>query len=468
MVNVEKQKLLRYLPKIDDLLSLELVKQKKAPRKIVVEAIRNVIESYRNAILCGDMTDVIVNAHDIVNEIDKILQPSLRKTINATGVILHTNLGRAPLPPQSIESVSEISLGYGNLEYDLEKGQRGSRHDHIASLLCAITDAEDAVVVNNNAAAVLLGLAALGRQKDVIISRGELIEIGGSFRIPEVMAISRANLVEVGTTNKTHLKDYSAAISTDTSLLLKVHRSNFSIEGFTSDVDVSDLVELSKGHAIDVMVDLGSGMLLSQEALKKAKLPIELDVSSCIQTGASLVTFSGDKLLGGPQAGILVGTKACIEKVRSHSLMRALRPDKMTLAALYAVLSLYHQGKEREIPTVSMLLIDKDSLHVKAQKLYQHIINNGHVPEFVSIDIIECISKVGGGAMPQASMSSWGIAIRFAKTSAINISSLEKNMRTSQTSVIARIADDALILDVRTIFEDEFDCVCDALANAWS
>jgi L-seryl-tRNA(Ser) seleniumtransferase len=365
--------------------------------------------------------------------------------INATGVVLHTNLGRAPLADEARRAIDAVASGYSNLEYDLGKGARGSRHDHLRHLLRELTGAEDALVVNNNAAATVLGLAALATGKQIVVSRGELIEIGGSFRLPEILALSRGVLVEVGTTNKTHRKDYEAAIGPDTGLLLKVHRSNFAIVGFTAEVGPEEVVAIGRARGVATMIDLGSGMLVDRTLQRLWGLPDEPTVAECVASGADLVTFSGDKLLGGPQAGIAVGKAAAVEAARKHPLMRALRPDKLTLAALHATLSLYRDGTLERVPAVRMIAQPPETLRKRAEVLAGRL--GGTVES--------CTSTVGGGAMPTAELPSFAVTMSEPEA-------LDRKLRGAAVPVIARIEDGRLWLDVRTIADDELDAVVSA------
>jgi len=363
-------------------------------------------------------------------------------------VVLHTNLGRAPLAQAARAAIDAVAAGYSNLEYDLGRGERGSRHDHLREVLRELTGAEDAIVVNNNAAATVLGLAALATDKEIIVSRGELIEIGGSFRLPEILALSRGVLVEVGTTNKTHPKDYEAAIGPATGLLLKVHRSNFAIVGFTSEVTAEHLVALGRARGIPTMIDLGSGALIDRATQRRWGLPEEPTVAETVATGADLVTFSGDKLLGGPQAGIAVGTAAAIERARKHPLMRALRPDKLTLAGLAATLALVRDGKLGDIPTARMLGATVDQLRADAVTLARVI---GAI-DGLAVTIEPSRGTVGGGAMPTGELASWAVTLRGASAGA---DAIDAGLRRAAVPVVGRIEDGRVWLDVRTIAAEE-------------
>jgi L-seryl-tRNA(Ser) seleniumtransferase len=364
--------------------------------------------------------------------------PRLRSVINATGVVLHTNLGRAPLAPAALDHARAVAEGYSNLEYDLAEGARGSRHDHLAAILRRLTGAEDALIVNNNAAALLLCLAALAANREVIVSRGELIEIGDGFRIPEVLAVSLARLVEVGTTNRTRVADYEAAMTPETGLLLRVAQSNFRTVGFTEKPELRQLVALSRRRAVPLLDDLGSGSLLAfgDEAL----------AAGSVAAGADLVTFSGDKLLGGPQAGIICGRADLVGRVRRHPLQRALRPDKLTLAALEGTLLLYLDPERaiREIPVLRMLREPIDAVRARARKL----------AELTGGEVVETTGRVGGGALPLLDLPS--AACAFA-------GDLTADLRAAPTPVIAVVRDDRTLLDCRTIASGELDAVAAAV-----
>jgi len=359
------------LPSVDEVLkspeSLDLLAN--FPRRVVIQSIRNVIDSRRRAILASQVADFSRSNlfKDIAENIDRLLSFSLVSVINATGVVLHTNLGRSPLSEGVLDNVMKVGMGYSNLEYDLETGKRGQRHVHTGRLLRDITGAEDAIIVNNNAAAVLLCLNTLAKDREVIVSRGELVEIGGSFRVPDVMASSNAVLREVGTTNKTHLHDYSNAINEKTALILKVHQSNYKIVGFTSDVGFDELVSLGGKHGIPVMYDLGSGCLLD---LTPVGIRSEPSVAEIIKKGIDLVTFSGDKLLGGPQGGVIAGRKRFIEKIRKNPLARAVRVDKLTIAAFEATLMEYMDTEKavKKIPVLDMLFQSPSEIRRKDRR----------------------------------------------------------------------------------------------------
>ena len=373
--------------------------------------------------------------------------------INATGVLIHTNLGRVPLGAEQLEAVNRIATDYSNLEYDVEAGTRGSRYSHAAPLLVEATGGEDALVVNNNAAAVLLVLAGLCEGMQVIISRGELIEIGGEFRIPEVMSISGAELVEVGTTNRTHLVDYEKAITDRTAAILKVHPSNYQVVGFTASVDASDLARLARGRGVHFIHDLGSGLLADRTEWSDD----EPRVSDALGDGADVVTFSGDKLLGGPQAGLIVGRKDLIAKLRDHALVRALRVDKLTLAALEATLRIYLEGRGDELPLWAMANAPSDDLQKRATRLAEAI---GSRAPSASAEAVATKSVAGGGSLPGVQMESWAVRLSDSSKGAAEIA---RSLRFYETPVIARVEKDDVLLDLRTIFERDEQLLLEAV-----
>lgn len=425
-----------------------------APRWAVVEAARRAIAAKREAILAGQASDAAIPADAVARAAEALVRPALRPVVNATGVVLHTNLGRAPLSPAARAAIDQAAGAYTNLEYDLERGERGSRHDHLRALLCELTGAEDALVVNNNAAAMILCLAALASDKEIVVSRGELIEIGGSFRLPEILALSRGVLVEVGTTNKTHRRDYERAVRPATGLLLKVHRSNFAMVGFVSEVSGEELVAIGRAHQLPVLIDLGSGALVDAATQRAWGLPVEPTVAETVATGADLVTFSGDKLLGGPQAGIAVGTRAAIAAARAHPLMRALRPDKLTLAGLAATLAAYRDRTPHDLPALRMLASPASELGAIATGLARAI---GEVPG-LAITVAPCMSTVGGGAMPTAQLPSFAVTLAGA-----NLTGIESALR--ERGIVARTGEDRVWLDVRTIAPGELADVAAAVRS---
>jgi L-seryl-tRNA(Ser) seleniumtransferase len=380
--------------------------------------------------------------------------------MNATGVVIHTNLGRAPLHPSALKHLIEVSKTYSNLEYDLDRGERGSRYIHVEEILCRLSGAESALVVNNNAGAVLLVLNTLAEGKEVIVSRGELVEIGGAFRIPDVMKRSGALLREVGTTNRTHFNDYQKAIGPHTALLLKVHTSNFRVMGFTSEVSLQDLVQLGRQHHLPVINDLGSGCLvdLTQYGLEK-----EPTVQETIKTGVDVVTISGDKLLGGPQAGIILGKKDLLDSVKANPLTRALRIDKLTLAALESTLLLYFDEKRamEEIPTLRLLSLDTRELKRRGRRLLKRL--SGMMSKEVTFTLREDVSQVGGGALPVQELPTMVVSI---KPLDFSVNRLEENLRKGYPPIISRISREELILDMRTIFDEEVPLLAAGIEKA--
>jgi L-seryl-tRNA(Ser) seleniumtransferase len=380
--------------------------------------------------------------------------------INATGVVIHTNLGRAPLHPSAIEHLIEISKTYSNLEYDLDRGERGSRYAHVEEILCRLSGAESALVVNNNAGAVLLVLNTLAEGKEVIVSRGELVEIGGAFRIPDVMKRSGALLREVGTTNRTHFNDYQKAIGPHTALLLKVHTSNFRVMGFTSEVSLQDLVQLGREHQLPVVDDLGSGCLID---LTRYGLEKEPTVQETIKTGVDAVTISGDKLLGGPQAGIILGKKIFLDLFKINPLTRALRIDKLTLAALESTLLLYLDEKRamEEIPTLRMLSLDTGRLKRRGKRLLKRL--SGMTNKKMTFTLKEDVSQVGGGALPLQELPTVVVAIKPLE---VSLNSLEANLRKADPPIISRISKEELILDMRTVSDEEIPLLAAGIEKA--
>jgi len=439
--------LLRALPQVDELLKEDQFQG--FPRQIVLKAVRQSIDKTREDILKRRLKTVskkviLQQAMELVKE---FLKPSLTKVINATGIVIHTNLGRAPLAKEAIKAIVDICEGYSNLEYDLKTGRRGKRYDHLRGLLKDITGAEDAIVVNNNAAAVLLCLSALARGKEVIVSRGELVEIGGSFRVPDVMLQSGAVLKEVGTTNKTHIEDYQKAISENTAMLLKVHRSNYRIVGFTEEVSIEELVSLGQTHSLVVMYDLGSGCLFD---LKQYGVNEEPMVQEIIAKGVDIVTFSGDKLLGGPQGGIILGKKELIERIASHPLTRALRIDKMTLAAMEATLRLYFDPSvaKENIPVLKSLLSTPEQIKRRAQRLRRLL--REVAGDNIQITVEEDETRAGGGALPEVPFRTYVVAI-----DGVSAQLLQETLRTTTPPVIGRVKEDKFILDMRTVGDNE-------------
>ena len=450
---------LKSLPSVDEAVrALEEEQGGAHPRWALVEAVRVEIDAVRERILDGSADGAALDHGAVVRRVEALLAPSLHPVINATGVVVHTNLGRSPLAREVLDRVVRIASGYSNLEYDVGRRKRGSRHVHVSSMLKRITGAEDAVVVNNNAAAVLLCLAALARDREVIVSRGELIEIGGSFRIPDVMEASGAILKEVGTTNRTHARDYKNAMGEQTAMLLKCHQSNFAVVGFTAEVDPHELVAMGREAGVATMFDLGSGSLLELDSLG---LPPEMTVQGAVECGFDLVTFSGDKLLGGPQGGIIVGKAEAVARLRTHPLMRPLRPDKMTLTALEATLEAYRDGRARELPVPAMLGALPHDLKARARRLRTRL--RRACPAGWSFELVEVISRVGGGALPTAGPPSWAVSLSHQDQGPDQV---EARLRGASPPVVARIEQDRLLLDVRTVPDEQLPALGRAVAGA--
>ena len=415
-----------------------------APRPLLVSAARSALARAREELQAGEEPGDLVER--VESELAAARGARLRRAINATGVIVHTNLGRAPLAREALERVNAVAGGYSNLEYDLGEGGRGSRQDHVAPILRRLTGAEAALVVNNNAAAVLLALAALAEGREVLVSRGELIEIGDGFRIPDVLARSGARLREVGTTNRTRAGDYDRAIGPETGLLLRVHQSNFRVVGFTEQPRLADLVRVARAHGLPLVDDLGSGALFASSSLLLGDEPTARE---SLEAGADLVCFSGDKLLGGPQAGIIVGRAELVERLRRHPLQRALRADKLTLAALEATLALYLDPElaAREVPVLRMLAGPLETVRARAQRL----------ASLVGGDVEPTVGRVGGGALPLTELPSFACAVE---------EELATGLRDGDPPVIGVVRDGRLLLDCRTVRDDEVDDVAAAVAAA--
>ncbi len=462
----DRRALLRQLPAIDRLLNTPPLSDLAAacPHAQLREAAQRAAEQLRRQVLdeTAPLPDIsIAAAARLAGAYLQALEtPSLRRVLNLTGTVLHTNLGRAPLAETALTAVQEVARGYSTLEYDLQQGRRGERHVHVEELLCRLTGAEAALAVNNNAGAVLLALSALAGGKSALVSRGELIEIGGSFRIPEIMAAGGVRLVEVGATNKTHLDDYRRAIGPDTALILKVHTSNYRILGFTAAVTGEELTALGKERGIPVLEDLGSGLLIDLTALG---LPREPTVRETLASGIDLVTFSGDKLLGGPQAGLIAGTRELVAKLKKHPLARALRLDKMTLAALEATLRLYLDPQRAlcEVPTLRLLAIPGDELQRRCRELLPAL--QAAAGEQARLEIVATTATVGGGAMPLAELPGWAVAVDPGE---VSLQELTARLRAAEPPVIGRVQDDRLLLDPRTLLPGEEPLLAAALGQA--
>ena len=473
MKNVNKA--LRNLPKVDDLLNRAVLSPETTglSRNSLLVGIRATLQDLRDKIKneeCISSLDMYIDSKDIIDSKEILEKAILEKAIlaakahsslnlcsviNATGIVLHTNLGRAPLGEEVAEHVKQVALSYCTLEYDVQTGKRGSRTQAVEKRICNLTKAEAACIVNNNAAGVLLVLSALCAYKEVIVSRGELVEIGGSFRVPDVISQGGAVLREVGATNKVRLADYAYAIGQNTAALMKVHTSNYKIMGFFEEVSIRDLKTLSEEHSLPLIYDLGSGTLV----------PIgdEPTVQATISAGADIICFSGDKLLGSTQSGIIVGKKEYINKLQAHPLYRALRIDKLSLAALEASLRCYENLSEAKthIPTLSMLLADKTSLHNKAEQLLAYLASISREDSFYA-QILETKSQAGGGSLPEHDFNSWAVAV---SPIAISVASLESALRNRAVPIITRIHKDQLLLDVRTIDAMHFPIIKEAFAQ---
>ncbi len=449
------KELLRKIPSVDRVLKMFPNSNKETK-----DAVRKGLNNLRKAILenhLSEITDEIVRKF-IIKEIEKAKRFNLRKVINATGVIIHTNLGRAPIGNEVAEHLKEIITGYSNLELNLETGKRGIRYQNVKELLKELTGAEDVCVVNNNAAAVLLVLSALAAGKEVVVSRGELIEIGGSFRIPDVMKQSGAILKEVGTTNKTHLKDYEEAISENTGLLLKVHTSNYRVLGFTESVDSKQLVALGRKHNIPVYEDLGSGSFID---VRHYGLSYEPTVQDVVKSGVDIVSFSGDKLLGSAQAGIIIGKREFIEKIKKHPLNRALRIDKMTLAVLEATLRLYKNEEYQKIPVWRMISEPENSIKERADKLCKLLTEK--LPATFSVSVNREEAEIGGGALPLETLPTFVVEISIKDKSEESFYEL---LRKEEPPVIGRLKNGKLLLDMRTVKEEEVEVLSKSVLSA--
>lgn len=462
-----RKALLQALPGVDRLLEMSAAhpELQNAPKTLRVRCMRSVLDDLRRRILAADgpvdvselSPEKILDA--VKGSVAAALRPNLIHCINATGVVVHTNLGRSLLAAAALQNIGHIGGHYSNLEFDLDEGRRGSRYRAVEDLLCEISGADAAMAVNNNAAAVLLCLETLARDRDVIVSRGELVEIGGSFRIPDVMAKSGARLKEVGATNRTHLKDYRRAIDEDTGLLLKVHTSNYRIVGFTAEVSLAQLVELGKSRNLPVMQDLGSGSFINFSAYGLAAEPT---VQASVRAGVDVITFSGDKLLGGPQAGIIVGRRDILAQIQQNPLTRALRIDKLTLAALEGTLRLYRDPQRacEQIPTLKMITSPYESIAERAHALARRLAALD--AENLHIKLLDRPSRAGGGALPTLDLPSCCVAIGITGRSAQH---LEHAMRHSMPPVIGRLEEDFFLMDMRTIQEDEIDMIVTAVGG---
>ncbi len=460
----EKQNLLSNLPSVD-----EILKSKQGmewlgtyPRRYVLQAIRETIDLKRKEIIEGlpvDLSEEVMIA-TAENIIEKLTSYSLRPLINATGIVIHTNLGRSILSERALDNIKRVSGSYSNLEYDIEEGKRGKRYSHIKRILREVTGAEDALIVNNNAAAVMLCLSTLAKGREVVVSRGELVEIGGSFRMPEVMKASGAVLREVGTTNKTHLYDYENAINEATSLILKVHKSNYKITGFAEEISIEDLVSLGIRHNIPVMFDLGSGCLIDLKPFGIYNEPVVKDI---VKTGVDITTFSGDKLLGGPQGGVVVGRREYIEKIQKNPITRAMRIDKLTLSGFEATLMEYVDEEKaiENIPTLRMLLQKPEEISDRANKIAKRLKNE---IKNVHINVMADSSRTGGGSLPEVDLPTYVVSIKSDK---VSVNEFEERLRKGTPPIIARIKEDSLIIDARTVRDGDLKGLVEGIRSAF-
>ena len=462
---MNKNMLYRSIPKVDVLLEnsdiVTLIENHH--RDVVVDVIREEIDKLRNFIKENDDINLIEEKiNNLIENIkistEKVYSYNIKKVINGTGTILHTNLGRAIISKKHADYLSEVVTSYSNLEYNLEEGRRGERYSHFEKLICKITGAEAAMAVNNNAAAVMLVLSSMAAEREVIVSRGELVEVGGKFRIPDVMKSSNAHLVEIGTTNKTHLEDYEDAISENTGAFLKVHTSNFKILGFTESVSIEELCKLGREKDIPVIEDIGSGVLID---LSKYGLEYEPTVQDSIKAGVDVVSFSGDKLLGGPQAGIIVGKKKYIDKMKKNPLTRAFRIDKFTATILEMIFHEYLNEEDaiKNIPVLSLITKDLKEIEKNANALFNKIENLENVAD---INVEDTFSQIGGGSLPAERIKSKSVTIMPKN---ISTQSLEAKLRAGKNPVVGRISEEKLILDMRTVLEDEIDILAQKLID---
>jgi len=458
--------LLKQIPKVDRILDLpEIITFLETyPRPEVLTAVRTTLDRLRGDVrrgICDEPIALTSIAATVGGLLRKRGTHSLRPLINGTGVVVHTNLGRSPLADEAEEAMRSVACGYSNLEFDLHTGERGTRYVHVEQLICELTGAEAALVVNNNAAAVILALSAIAQGRDVVVSRGELVEIGGSFRIPDVMRQSGANLVEVGTTNRTHIRDFLTAITDTTALFLKVHTSNFAIVGFTAEAAAAEMAALGSETGVPVMVDAGSGCLVDLSPYGICGEPV---VRSYLESGVDVVTFSGDKLLGGPQAGLIVGKRSIVEPMKRHPLLRALRMDKLSLAALEATLRLYRDERQalRSIPTLRMLTLSAEELARRANRMVRML--RSRIPVGVALLRHPGESSAGGGAYPLLRLPTTLLEVRVDGSTPQQI---DEALRAVRTPVIGRIHRDRFLLDVRTILDRDIPVLAESLHEAF-
>lgn len=453
--------LLRKIPKVDELLRHEKLSDLSCQHTVLTETVREVIDALRRAILAGKEPSLEpqIICEQVIDAIRKKTTMNLRPVINATGIVLHTNLGRAKLSSAAVAAIQSVAQNYNTLEYNLEKGSRGSRYAHVEQLISKLTGAEDAMVVNNNAAAVMLVLSTMAKGKEVVTSRGELVEIGGAFRVPEIMSQSGGTLIEVGTTNKTHPSDYVNAVTENTGAFLKVHTSNFKIVGFSEEVSLEEMVRIGHERNIPVIYDLGSGAMIR---LEDYGILDEPNVPDAMKSGADIISFSGDKLLGGPQAGIIIGKREYIEAMKKNPLTRAFRIDKLTLAALEATLREYMDPQQalQNNPTLRMITAKMDTLEPKGRQLLACMeqVCDGSF----SVQLTEDFGQVGGGSVPTQMIRSSVVAVEPKR---VSLDLLEKRLRELSLPIIARISKERLLLDVRTIEEHHFSYVAQSIKD---
>jgi L-seryl-tRNA(Ser) seleniumtransferase len=464
-LNQQQKEALRNLPAVDHVLELSKSDPffEEVPRSVLIRSIRSVLDNRRRQIIEQDPAQIdelladaaiVTGVKDLTRQAQSL---NLRATVNATGIVIHTNLGRSLLAETAIEHLCTVGRRYSNLEFDLDKGRRGSRYANVEDLICELSGAESAMAVNNNAGAVLLALETMSAGKKVIVSRGELVEIGGSFRIPDVMAKSGGILCEVGTTNRTHLRDYENAVDEQTALLLKVHKSNYSVVGFSAEVSLKDLVALGRKHQVPVMEDLGSGTFIDFSRYGLLKEPT---VQESVSAGVDIITFSGDKLLGGPQAGLVVGKKGCIDRIKKNPITRALRIDKLTLAALESTLRLYRDEEKavQAIPTLRMMLQPIATLEEKAGRLKKMLESTRR--SRLTVASLDLVSRPGGGSLPLLELPSKGLGVKIDGLSA---NAIEKSLRLNSPPIIGRIEDDLYTMDMRTLQDDELETIRSAI-----
>ena len=455
---------LKMIPKVDRVLEWGTVRDllSRHPKPLLLKALRTVLDRLRSDALAHRLDDAAFSETAIhaalLSELSRLGAPSLKRVVNGSGIIIHTNLGRSVLPEAARDALSSIAFSYSNLEFDLQTGIRGSRYSHVESLICELTGAEAAIVVNNNAAAVLLGLSSLAAGREAVVSRGELVEIGGSFRIPDVMRLSGVALKEVGTTNRTHAKDYLDAVSDQTALFLKVHCSNFAVIGFTAEVTASELVSLGAAAGVPVLADMGSGNLVDLSGRLSCDEPT---VQEFVRAGVDVITFSGDKLLGGPQAGLIVGKKAFIDPMKKHPLLRALRMDKLTLAALEATLKLFRDERVAlsEVPTLSMLTESYPEVAARAKRLARRL--RRLIPKSVSLSFAAGFSQAGGGTLPLLNLPTLLIGVAVP---GLSPNEIEASLRAAEVPVIGRISKGGFLLDPRTILDRDWADLAAALS----